>query len=58
MRTIMPQMRKTGTLSQRPLEEGWTQTIKRTRQKLATRKENRPVANQAKDPENQAQTST
>jgi len=48
-RTTMPQMRKTWTLSQRLLKTGWTQTIERTSQKLATRKENRPLANQTED---------
>jgi len=42
----MPPMRKTWTLSQRLLKKGRTQTVQRTSQKLATPKENRPVANQ------------
>jgi len=49
MRTAMPQMRTTGTLSQKLPKKGWTQTIQYTSQKLATSEENRPVANQTKD---------
>jgi len=45
----MPQVRTTGTLSQEVHEKGWTQTIQHTSQKLATREENRLLANQTKD---------
>jgi len=39
----------TWTLSQELPKKGVTQTIQRTSQELATREENRPLANQAKD---------
>jgi len=48
-RTTMPQVRTTGTPSQELPEKRWTQTIQRTIQELATREENRPLANQPKD---------
>jgi len=48
-RTTMPQVRTTGTLSQKLPEKRWTQTIQRTIQELATREENRPLVNQTKD---------
>jgi len=52
----MPQMGTDGTLTQKLPEQGWTQTIQRTSQKLATSKENRPVANQTKDEGNRGRT--
>jgi len=48
-RRTMPQVRTTGTLSQKLPETRWTQTIQRTSQELATREENGPLANLTKD---------
>jgi len=48
-RTTMPQVRTARTLSQELPEKRWTQTIQRTIQELATRQENRPLANQTKN---------
>jgi len=45
----MRQVRTTGTLSQELPEKRRTQTIQRTSQELATREENRPLANQTKN---------
>jgi len=45
----MPQMCTAWTLSQVLPETGWSQTIQRTSQKLATSEENRSVANLTKD---------
>jgi len=52
----MPQVRTTGTLSQGLPEKRWTQTIQRTSQELATREENRHLANQARDEGNRGRT--
>jgi len=57
-RTTMSQMRTTRTLGQELYEKGWTQTIQRTSQELATREENRPLANQTKDQRNRGRTGT
>jgi len=54
----MSQMRTTWTLSQELPEKGWTQTIERTSQQLATQEENGPLANQTEDWGNRGRTGT
>jgi len=48
-RTTRPQVHTTGTLSQELPEKRRAQTIQRTNQELATREQNRPLANQTKN---------
>jgi len=57
-RTTMPQVCTTGTLGQELPEKRETQTIQRIRQELATREENRPLANLTKVQRNRGRTGT
>jgi len=54
----MPPMCTTRTLGQELHEKRGAQTIQRTSQEPATREENRPLANEAKDQRNRGQTGT
>jgi len=54
----MPQMRTTWTLSKELHEEGWTKTIQRTSQELATHEETCPMADQTQDQGHRGRTGT
>jgi len=58
VRTTMPQVRTTRRLSQELPKKRWTQTTRRIRQDLATRQENRPLANKTKHSGNRGRTRT